>query len=169
MQSDWRETQRRFYDSTAGRYGAHFEQANPYFRFVLERFLETLAPRSGERILELGCSGGRFTLPLLERGFRIHAVELGENLAALLFVGGVDIEVLRLATQLLDVPPDFRYVLEARLAVEVHTNDVVTRLRERAGSALAEAARRSEDERPFRSLHLRVWGIGHGGIIASIQ
>jgi len=91
------------------------------------------------------------------------------DLVALFLVGGVDVEVLRLATQLLDVPPDFGHVLEARLAVEVHTNDVITRLRERAGSALAEAARRSEDERPFRSLHLRVWGIGHGGIIASIQ
>lgn len=76
MRSDWRETQRRFYDSTAERYGAHFEQANPYFRFVLDRFLQTIAPRNGERILELGCSGGRFTLPLLERGCRVTGVDI---------------------------------------------------------------------------------------------
>jgi SAM-dependent methyltransferase len=33
--------------------------------------------------LEIGCGPGNASLPLLEHGFRIHAVELGENLAAL--------------------------------------------------------------------------------------
>src|SRR5580704_7550690 len=32
--------------------------------------------------LEIGCGPGNASLPLLEHGFRIHAVELGENLAA---------------------------------------------------------------------------------------
>ncbi len=32
--------------------------------------------------LEIGCGPGNASLPLLERGFRIHAVEVGENLAA---------------------------------------------------------------------------------------
>src|SRR5271167_1562267 len=32
--------------------------------------------------LEIGCGPGNASLPLLERGFRIHAVELGEHLAA---------------------------------------------------------------------------------------
>jgi len=32
--------------------------------------------------LEIGCGPGNASLPLLERGFRVHAVELGENLAA---------------------------------------------------------------------------------------
>jgi len=32
--------------------------------------------------LEIGCGPGNATLPLLERGFRVHAVELGEQLAA---------------------------------------------------------------------------------------
>jgi SAM-dependent methyltransferase len=32
--------------------------------------------------LEIGCGPGNASLPLLERGYRIHAVELGENLAA---------------------------------------------------------------------------------------
>jgi hypothetical protein len=34
--------------------------------------------------LEIGCGPGNASLPLLERGFRIHAVELGENLTGLL-------------------------------------------------------------------------------------
>ncbi|HEY6462987.1 MAG TPA: methyltransferase domain-containing protein [Polyangiaceae bacterium] len=33
-------------------------------------------------VLEIGCGPGNASLPLLERGFRIHAVELGEKLAA---------------------------------------------------------------------------------------
>jgi SAM-dependent methyltransferase len=32
--------------------------------------------------LEIGCGPGNASLPLLERGFRIHAGELGENLVA---------------------------------------------------------------------------------------
>ena len=32
--------------------------------------------------LEIGCGPGNASRPMLERGFRIHAVELGENLAA---------------------------------------------------------------------------------------
>ncbi len=32
--------------------------------------------------LEIGCGPGNTSLPLLERGFRIHAVEIGERLAA---------------------------------------------------------------------------------------
>jgi SAM-dependent methyltransferase len=32
--------------------------------------------------LEIGCGPGNASRPLLERGFRLHAIELGENLAA---------------------------------------------------------------------------------------
>lgn len=74
--SSWQDVQRAFYDSTAGHHGQNFQQANPYFDFVLERFLEAVAPHPGDRILELGSSGGRFTLPLLERGCRVTGVDL---------------------------------------------------------------------------------------------
>jgi SAM-dependent methyltransferase len=37
---------------------------------------------AGGRILEIGCGTGHATLPLARRGYRILAVELGENLAA---------------------------------------------------------------------------------------
>ena len=66
MPSDWQDVQRRFYDATADEYDENFQQANPYFAFVLDRFLAAVDPRPGERILELGASGGRFTLPLLD-------------------------------------------------------------------------------------------------------
>src|SRR5438093_726553 len=76
MPSDWQDVQRRFYDATADEYDENFQQANPYFAFVLDRFLAAVDPRPGERILELGASGGRFTLPLLDRGCRVTAVDI---------------------------------------------------------------------------------------------
>lgn len=39
-------------------------------------------PDSGD-ILEIGCGSGQATLPFAERGYHIHCVELGEQLAAL--------------------------------------------------------------------------------------
>jgi SAM-dependent methyltransferase len=79
MPSDWQSVQRRFYDATANEYYENFQQANPYFAFVLERFLEAVGPRRGERILELGASGGRFTIPLLERGCSVTAVDISRR------------------------------------------------------------------------------------------
>jgi SAM-dependent methyltransferase len=76
MRADWREVQRRFYDSTADQYRENFQQVNPYFDFVTARFLAAVDPRPGERVLELGASGGRFTVPLLERGCRVTAVDI---------------------------------------------------------------------------------------------
>jgi len=43
--------------------------------------LAVYVPSPGDA-LEIGCGPGNASRPLLERGFRIHAVELGENLAA---------------------------------------------------------------------------------------
>src|SRR5438105_4136059 len=79
MPSDWQDVQRRFYDATADEYDENFQQANPYFAFVLDRFLAAVDPRPGERILELGASGGRFTLPLLDRGCRVTAVDISRR------------------------------------------------------------------------------------------
>src|SRR2546428_1695502 len=79
MPSDWQDVQRRFYDATADEYDENFQQANPYFAFVLDRFLAAVDPRPGERILELGASGGRFTLPLLHRGCRVTAVDISRR------------------------------------------------------------------------------------------
>jgi 2-polyprenyl-3-methyl-5-hydroxy-6-metoxy-1,4-benzoquinol methylase len=76
MRADWREVQRRFYDSTADQYRENFQQVNTYFDFVTARFLAAVDPRPGERVLELGASGGRFTVPLLDRGCRVTAVDI---------------------------------------------------------------------------------------------
>ena len=47
---------------------------------VFDALVAYIAPPAST--LEIGCGPGNASLPLLERGYRIHAVELGENLAA---------------------------------------------------------------------------------------
>jgi SAM-dependent methyltransferase len=84
MHPDSREIQRRFYDETADEYPENFQQVNPYFAFVVDHFLAAVDPRPGERILELGSSGGRFTLPLLERGCHVTGVDISSRSIAYL-------------------------------------------------------------------------------------
>ena len=84
MSSDSRDLQRKFYDSTADEYRENFQQVNPYFTFVVEHFLAAVRPRPGERVLELGSSGGRFTLPLLEAGCRVTGVDISPRSIAYL-------------------------------------------------------------------------------------
>lgn len=55
-----------------------------YVERHLERLLTALAPDPGARLLELGAGMGRFTYLLAERGFRVTAVDLSEELLSLL-------------------------------------------------------------------------------------
>jgi len=74
--SEWHQTQKRFFDDTAHEYGANFEQDNPYFRFVIDHYVDAIRCEAGEKILEIGASGGRFTVPLLDRGCKVTGVDL---------------------------------------------------------------------------------------------
>jgi SAM-dependent methyltransferase len=58
-----------------------YARARPAPPAALFDALAAYAPPPAD-VLEIGCGPGNASLPLLERGFRIHAVELGENLAA---------------------------------------------------------------------------------------
>lgn len=49
---------------------------------VIERVAELVAPRPGETLLEIGSGAGQLTLPLVERGARILAVESDARLAS---------------------------------------------------------------------------------------
>ncbi len=77
--SDWNEIQEKFFDATAYSHGDNFQQANIYFDFVVEHFIRAVSPKEGERILELGASGGRFTAPLLDRGCGVTGVDLSQK------------------------------------------------------------------------------------------
>ena len=54
-----------------------------YPRAVFEELAEFGRLGPGSRVLEIGCGTGQATLPLAQRGYRVAAVELGAELAAI--------------------------------------------------------------------------------------
>jgi SAM-dependent methyltransferase len=74
-----REPLRQMFETAADLYDA----ARPEYPPELFDDLISLAGlQRGAQLLEIGCATGKATLPLLERGFRVVCVELGEQLAA---------------------------------------------------------------------------------------
>jgi SAM-dependent methyltransferase len=62
---------------------ATYQQARPEYPEALFDDLVVLAAlQPDDRLLEIGCATGKATMPLARRGFRITAIELGDNLAA---------------------------------------------------------------------------------------
>ncbi len=60
-----------------------YDRARPTYPDEVFDDLARLADLSdGARVLEIGCGTGQATLPMARRGYRITAVELGANLAA---------------------------------------------------------------------------------------
>jgi SAM-dependent methyltransferase len=63
---------------------ATYEAARPsYPPELFEDLVELAELQRGDRLLEVGCATGTATRPLLERGFSIVCVELGDHLASL--------------------------------------------------------------------------------------
>ena len=77
MSSTTTDDRRQSFDQMAALYARARGSAPPELFDALAAYVP--APADA---LEIGCGPGNASLPLLERGFRIHAVELGENLAA---------------------------------------------------------------------------------------
>ena len=77
--------------ATPGRSGAPARDGHPRKRFaqhflhdraVIRRIVDTIAPRPGELVMEIGPGRGALTFPLLARGCELHAVEIDRDLAA---------------------------------------------------------------------------------------
>jgi SAM-dependent methyltransferase len=102
----------------------------------------------GDRLLEVGCATGKATRPLLERGFRVVCVELGERLAAQARVNlaGLDCEVHRAAFEEWPGEPGSFDLVYA--ATAWHWLDPDVRYR-RAHELLRARG------------HLALWGAGH--------
>jgi len=74
-----RDRLRGTFDSAAGLYDA----ARPsYPKQLFDDLVELGELEPGSRLLEIGCATGKATRPLLERGFSVVCVEMGEHLAA---------------------------------------------------------------------------------------
>lgn len=90
--SESRDALRLTFDTAADLY----EAARPaYPRELFDDLVELAELEPGRRLLEIGCATGKATRPLLERGFSIVCVELGEQLAAcaLRDLAGLPVEI----------------------------------------------------------------------------
>lgn len=71
---------------------------------------------AGRRALEIGCGTGQATIPLAHRGFKVTAVELGANLAAVArrATAGLDVRIVQAAFEDWPLPAEpFDLVLAA--------------------------------------------------------
>lgn len=66
--------QRRYFEQTAK--PGMLPAGTPYLRRHVEELLRFAGIREGERILEVGCGMGRYTLLLAERGVRVEGLDL---------------------------------------------------------------------------------------------
>lgn len=140
------------------RFGQHFLH-DPR---VIEQILDAVAPRAGERLVEIGPGEGALTSPLLERGARLTVIELDRELAArldahaacgeaLTVIQGDALKVelaelavpgerLRLVGNLpynLSTPLLFRFIEQAQLIQDMHfmlQREVVARMAAAPGS-----------------------------------
>lgn len=51
-----------------------------YVRNIIEKFLEISCLKKDDEILELGCGSGRFTIPILRRGYRLICMDTSGSL-----------------------------------------------------------------------------------------
>jgi 2-polyprenyl-3-methyl-5-hydroxy-6-metoxy-1,4-benzoquinol methylase len=72
---NWYLHQERYYRNEADEQ----ERDSRYFFHLWGLLFDKLRPVSGERILEIGCNDGRYTLPLLRKGFSVTAVDISSN------------------------------------------------------------------------------------------
>jgi SAM-dependent methyltransferase len=76
---DRREDLRTAFDAVAERY----DRIRPgYLPATVDDLVELAGLAPGDRVLEIGCGTGQLTVPLVERGLAVTAVELGAELAA---------------------------------------------------------------------------------------
>jgi SAM-dependent methyltransferase len=121
-----RDVLRGTFDEVADRYDA----ARPsYPSELFDDLVEIAGLKPGDLLLEIGCGTGKATRPLLERGFSIVCVELGQELAARARANlvGLPVEVIVASFEDWQAPPqNFKLVYAA---TSWHWLDPVTRYR----------------------------------------
>ncbi len=75
----------------------HAENYRKHARFVSELAMpavDLLAPKSGEKILDLGCGEGTLGLEIVRRGSEVFGVDLSEKMVAKARANGLEAEVM---------------------------------------------------------------------------
>jgi 2-polyprenyl-3-methyl-5-hydroxy-6-metoxy-1,4-benzoquinol methylase len=75
LKNTWYKNQIEYYKKSADEQ----ERGSPYFDFMFDYFIKVLNAGKGDKILEIGCNDGRFTIPLLHKSYRITAIDIAEE------------------------------------------------------------------------------------------
>ena len=75
----WNAQQTRFYNSRPHR-RMWYDPDSLFVRNVLEKFIRFTALDKNSRILEIGCGAGRYTIPLIQAGYPITAIDISRGM-----------------------------------------------------------------------------------------
>ena len=94
--------QREYYESTDKR--TMRRPRSPYIDRHLDRLIATASLKDTHTILDIGCGQGRYTLPLVDRGFKVTALDLSPVLLERLRTAAGSREVDLIAADISDAP-----------------------------------------------------------------
>ncbi len=103
---------------------------SPYVRNHIDKCIQLTGLDKSERIMEVGCGMGKFTLPLVGRGYTIIGLDLSPFLLQkLLEYNNNRFRIPLLACDVLDMPEDFQGQLDTVLGFftlhHMHAPDIV--------------------------------------------
>jgi len=75
----WDEGQKLFYDSRDHKRMWHV-YGSPFVENVLDKLISFAGLSKAHRILELGCGAGRYTIPLIQRGYNITGIDISKRM-----------------------------------------------------------------------------------------
>jgi SAM-dependent methyltransferase len=96
--------QREYYESTDKRTMRRCR--SPYIDRQIERLINAASVQRAHTILEIGCGQGRYTLPLVDRGFKLTALDLSPVLLERLRTAAGPREISLVAADIAAAPKD---------------------------------------------------------------
>src|SRR3989338_6198252 len=83
-ENKWITAQKKHFDLEVKSYSSMYGKETPFHSAITERFLNFAGTCPNQRVLDIGCGFGRTTLPLLEIGCKVTALDISRPTLELL-------------------------------------------------------------------------------------